>query len=223
MISQKSEIGVVIADDHPIVRDGLRRLLQEEHMKVVGEAANGDEALSLVRKHKPDILLLDLSMPTYSGMDALRDISKNGNPVRVILVTAHIEKKEIVEALQLGARGLVLKDTASQLIMKAIDTVLNGEFWVGRERVLNMIQYLKALVESEGKQKKAYGLTHRELQIVSAVVAAMSNKQIGKHFNLAEDTVKHHLQSIFNKLGVNTRLELALFAVNHSLPLEDIF
>lgn len=117
----------------------------------------------------------------------------------------------------------MLKDTASQLIMKAIDTVLNGEFWVGRERVLNMIQYLKALVESEGKQKKAYGLTHRELQIVSAVVAAMSNKQIGKHFNVAEDTVKHHLQSIFNKLGVNTRLELALFAVNHSLPLEDIF
>ena len=94
MISQKSEIGVVIADDHPIVRDGLRRLLQEEHMKVVGEAANGDEAPSLVRKHKPDILLLDLSMPTYSGMDALRDISKNGNPVRVILVTAHREERD---------------------------------------------------------------------------------------------------------------------------------
>lgn len=221
MISRRGEISIVIADDHPIVRDGLRRMLQEEHMQVAGEAANGEEAVKLVQKHKPDILLLDLAMPTYSGMEALRDISKNGSSVRVIVVTASIEKKELVEALQLGARGLVLKDTASQLIMKAIETVLKGEYWVGRERVLNMIQYLNTLMQTETKQK--FGLTKREMQIISAVVAALSNREIAEHFKLAEDTVKHHLGKIFDKLGVSNRLELALFAVNHSLPLEDIF
>jgi two-component system, NarL family, nitrate/nitrite response regulator NarL len=221
MIPRKGEISIVIADDHPIVRDGLRRMLQEEHMKIAAEAANGEEAVKLVQKHKPDILLLDLAMPTYSGMEALRDISKNGSSVRVIVVTASIEKKELVEALQLGARGLVLKDTASQLIIKAIETVLHGEYWVGRERVLNMIQYLNTLMQAETKQ--SYGLTKREMQIISAVVATLSNREIAEHFKLAEDTVKHHLGHIFDKLGVSTRLELALFAVNHSLPLEDIF
>ena len=222
MISRKSEISVVIADDHPIVRDGLRRMLQAENMKVVGEAANGDEAVTLVQQHKPDILLLDLAMPTHSGMDALRGLSKTGNSVRVIVVTAAIEQKGIVEALQLGARGLVLKDTATQLIMRAIETVLNGEYWVGRESVSNMIQYLNNLMQLDAKEQKRYGLTPRELQIVSAVVANLSNREIADHFKVAEDTVKHHLSSIFDKLGVSTRLELALFAINHSLPLEDI-
>jgi two-component system, NarL family, nitrate/nitrite response regulator NarL len=223
MITRKGEITAVIADDHPIVRDGLRRMLQAEDMKVAGEAANGDEAVKLVHQHKPDILLLDLAMPTHSGMDALRDLSKSGNSVRIIVVTAAIEKKGIVEALQLGARGLVLKDTATQLIMRAIETVLNGEYWVGRERVSNMIQYLNNLMEIDAREQKRYGLTPRELQIVSAVVASLSNREIADHFALAEDTVKHHLSNIFDKLGVSTRLELALFAVNHSLPLEDIF
>ena len=153
IISRKSEISVVIADDHPIVRDGLRRMLQAENMKVVGEAANGDEAVTLVQQHKPDILLLDLAMPTHSGMDALRGLSKTGNSVRVIVVTAAIEKKGIVEALQLGARGLVLKDTATQLIMRAIETVLNGEYWVGRESVSNMIQYLNNLMQLDAKEQ----------------------------------------------------------------------
>jgi DNA-binding NarL/FixJ family response regulator len=223
MISRKSEISIVIADDHPIVRDGLRRMLQEKKMRVAGEAANGHEAVKLVHQHKPDILLLDLAMPTYSGMDALRDLSKNGSSVRVIVVTAEIEKKGIVEALQLGARGLVLKETATQLIMQAIETVLNGEYWVGRERVSNMIQYLNNLMRLDAKDQKQYGLTSREVQIVSAVVATLSNREIADHFGVAEDTVKHHLSHIFDKLGVSTRLELALFAVNHSLPLEDIF
>lgn len=98
MISQKSEISVVIADDHPIVRDGLRRMLQAEDMKIAGEAANGAEAIKLVHQRKPDILLLDLAMPTHSGMDALRELSNNGNSVRVIVVTAGIDKKSVVHA-----------------------------------------------------------------------------------------------------------------------------
>ena len=221
-------VRIVIADDHPIFRDGLRRLLEAEpDLKVMGEASDGAEAVKLARQLKPDILLLDLAMPKHPGLEALRDLSvptPNAAPVRVILLTAAAEKSQIVEALQLGARGVVLKDSATQLLLKAIHTVMSGEYWVGRESVSNLVQYLRTLMQSssdEARQKK-FGLTPRELEIVSAVVAGYSNKEIAEYFKISEDTVKHHLSNIFDKLGVSTRLELALFAVNQALPLKSI-
>ena len=218
---------ILIADDHPIFRDGLRRLLETEpDLKVIGEACDGAEAVRLAKQLKPDILLLDLAMPRHPGLEALREMSSasNQNAVRVILLTAAAEKAQIVEALQLGARGVVLKDSATQLLLKAIHTVMAGEYWVGRESVSNLVQYLRTLVQSsdeEARQKK-FGLTPRELEIVSAVVAGYSNKETAEYFKISEDTVKHHLSNIFDKLGVSTRLELALFAVNQSLPLKPI-
>src|SRR5499427_2777471 len=221
-------VRILIADDHPIFRDGLRRLLEAEpDLKVLGEASDGAEAVKLARQLKPDILLLDLAMPKHPGLEALRELSvggPNSAPVRVILLTAAAEKGQIVEALQLGARGVVLKDSATQLLLKAIQTVMAGEYWVGRESVSNLVQYLRTLMQSshdEARQKK-FGLTPRELEIVSAVVAGYSNKEIAEYFKISEDTVKHHLSNIFDKLGVSTRLELALFAVNQALPLKSI-
>ena len=220
-------IRLVIADDHPIFRDGLRRLLEAEpDHKVIGEASDGAEAVKLARQLKPDILLLDLAMPRHPGLEALRELSTpaDSKPVRVVLLTAAIEKGQIVEALQLGARGVVLKDSATQVLLKAIQTVIAGEYWVHREPVSNLVQYLRTLMQSthdEARQKK-FGLTPRELEIVSAVVAGYSNKEIAEYFKISEDTVKHHLSNIFDKLGVSTRLELALFAVNQGLPLKPI-
>jgi DNA-binding NarL/FixJ family response regulator len=216
----------VIADDHPIFRDGLRRLLEAEtDMKVVGEACDGREAVKLATEIKPDILLLDLAMPHHTGLDALRDLNTSGaGAVRIILLTAAVEKKQMVEALQLGARGVVLKDSATQLLLKSIHAVMAGEYWVGRDSVSNLVQYLRNLMQStneESKQKK-FGLTPRELEIVSAVVAGYANREIAEYFKISEDTVKHHLSNIFDKLGVSTRLELALFAVNQGLPLKTI-
>ena len=221
-------IRIVIADDHPIFRDGLRRLLEsEQDMKVVGEACDGFEAVKLATDIKPDILLLDLAMPHHTGLEAFRDLSTRAGgagPVRIILLTAAVEKKQVVEALQLGARGVVLKDSATQLLLKAIHAVMGGEYWVGRDSVSNLVQYLRNLMQStneETKQKK-FGLTPRELEIVSAVVAGYANREIAEYFKISEDTVKHHLSNIFDKLGVSTRLELALFAVNQGLPLKTI-
>jgi DNA-binding NarL/FixJ family response regulator len=220
-------VRIVIADDHPIFRDGLRRLLETEtDLKVIGEACDGAEAVKLARTLKPDILLLDLAMPRHPGLEALRELSSGAGAtgVRVILLTAAAEKAQIVEALQLGARGVVLKDSATQLLLKAIHSVMSGEYWVGRESVSNLVQYLRTLVQSTGEEakQKKFGLTPRELEIVSAVVAGYANKEIAVYFKISEDTVKHHLSNIFDKLGVSTRLELALFAVNQSLPLKTI-
>jgi two-component system nitrate/nitrite response regulator NarL len=221
-------IRIVIADDHPIFRDGLRRLLEAEgDMKVVGEACDGVEAVKLAMEIKPDILLLDLAMPHHTGLDALRELNTRpggAGMVRIILLTAAAEKRQVVEALQLGARGVVLKDSATQLLLKSIHAVMAGEYWVGRDSVSNLVQYLRNLMQStneETKQKK-FGLTPRELEIVSAVVAGYANREIAEYFKISEDTVKHHLSNIFDKLGVSTRLELALFAVNQGLPLKTI-
>jgi two-component system, NarL family, nitrate/nitrite response regulator NarL len=220
-------VRILLADDHPIFRDGLRRLLEAEpDLKVVGEACDGAEAVKMARQLKPDLMLLDLAMPRMPGLEALREMSSGpaSNSVRVILLTAAAEKKQIVEALQLGARGVVLKDSATQLLLKSIHTVMAGEYWVGRESVSNLVQYLRNLVQSSGEEakQKKFGLTPRELEIVSAVVAGYSNKEIAEYFKISEDTVKHHLSNIFDKLGVSTRLELALFAVNQALPIKTI-
>ena len=220
-------IRIVIADDHPIFRDGLRRLLEAEpDLKVVGEACDGAEAVKFARQLKPDILLLDLAMPRHPGLEALREMSsgQTSNSVRVILLTAAAEKNQIVEALQLGARGVVLKDSATQLLLKSIHTVMAGEYWVGRESVSNLVQFLRTLMQSSGEEarQKKFGLTPRELEIVSTVVAGYANKEIAEYFKISEDTVKHHLSNIFDKLGVSTRLELALFAVNQGLPVKSI-
>ena len=218
-------VKILIADDHPIFRDGLRRLLEsEDGFKVVGEACDGVEAVEFARTMKPEILLLDLAMPRRPGLEALRELSHNSVPVRVILLTAAAEREQIVEALQLGARGVVLKDCGTEILMKSIHAVLAGEYWVGREPVSNLLQYLRGLLDSSTKisRQKRFGLTPRELDIVSAVVAGYANKEIAEHFKISEDTVKHHLSNIFDKLGVSTRLELALFAVNQALPLKVI-
>jgi len=218
-------VRILIADDHPIFRDGLKRLLESERdFKVVGEACDGVEAVKMVRQLKPEILLLDLAMPRRPGLEALREMSTDTTGVRVILLTAAAEKDQIVEALQLGARGVVLKDSATQILLKTIRAVMDGEYWVRRESVSNLVQDLRGLVGSSSNvaRQLRYGLTPRELEIVSAVVAGYANKEIAEHFKISEDTVKHHLSNIFDKVGVSTRLELALFAVNQALPFKPI-
>jgi two-component system nitrate/nitrite response regulator NarL len=218
-------VRILIADDHPIFRDGLKRLLESEgEFKVIGEACDGVEAVSMARQLVPEVMLLDLAMPRRQGLDTLRELASDPKSVRVILLTAAAEKEQIVEALQLGARGVVLKDSATQILLKSIRAVMNGEYWVGRESVSNLVQYLRTLVSpaSAFPQRNKYRLTPRELEIIAAVVAGFANKEIAQHFKISEDTVKHHLSNIFDKVGVSSRLELALFAVNQSLPFKPI-
>ena len=214
-----STVRIVIADDHTIFRDGLHRLLEAEpELQVVAEAADGADAVKHTRELNPDVLLLDLAMPRVPGMDVLRDLSTDGNQLhtKIIVLTAAVERLEIVQALQLGARGVVMKEAATQLLMKAIRTVMAGQYWIGREAVGDIVEFLRTNPSGE-KPPRNYGLTKREMDILTTIVAGLSNKEIARRFSLSEDTVKHHLTNIFDKVGVASRLELALFAINNRL------
>ena len=210
-------IRVLITDDHPIFRDGLRRLLEsEEGFDVVGEAKDGSEAIRMAQKLHPDIVLLDVAMPRVTGLAALEELGKM--PSKVILLTAAIERADIVTALQLGARGVIMKDAATEQLFRGIRAVMDGQYWVGREGVADLIVMLKSMMAGEDhEQKKTWGLTKRELEVIGTIVAGYPKKDIAHKFAISEDTVKHHLTNIFNKVGVSTRLELALFAVHHKL------
>jgi two-component system nitrate/nitrite response regulator NarL len=213
-------IRVAIADAHPVVREGLRRLLHaEQEFHVVGQAEDGTAAVKLVKTRRPDILMLDAGIPGMSGMQVLRELAKAQTECRVILLNASIDRAQALEALRLGVRGLVTKNTTIALMIKCIRTVMTGQYWVGRESVSDLIGCL--VPRRPGGQAAPLAqqteLTHRELQIVAAVVAGYANKEIASRLSLSEHTVKHHLSSIFDKLGVTNRLEVALTAIKQKL------
>ena len=217
-MTEEQDIRILIADDHSIFRDGLRKLLEAEGgFRVVGEATSGEEALNLARDLRPDVLLLDLSMPRLTGIEVLRRMQKSPAALHTILLTASIEKNEIIEGLMLGAHGIVPKQSASQTLFKSIRTVMGGELWVSRDMVSDLVETLRGPARSAIGLSKTFGLTRRELEIVGAVVDGQVNKDIAKGFSISEYTVKHHLTRIFDKLGITNRVELATFAINHDL------
>ena len=213
-------VRILIADDHPIFRDGLRRLLESEtDLSVVGQAVDAAEAIQLAGTLHPDILLLDVAMPKLSGLEALGMLVDMPDAPAVILLTAAIDRADIVKALQVGARGVVLKESATAMLLKAIRVVIEGGYWVGRESVSDLMLALRSLgpVPERPEALPAFSLTPREIQIVGLILAAAGNKKIADALNISEKTVKHHLTNIFEKLGVSNRLELALFAAQHNL------
>lgn len=213
------KIRVLIADNHPIFRDGLRGALEKKHdFIIVGEAADGAEALRLASELKPDVLLLDLAMRELSGLEVLDELRRAGIDVKTVLLAAGINKTERMKSLQLGARGIVLKDTPTSLLLKSIRTVATGGYWVGRETVSDLVQALAHVQTAERDSAPGnWSLTPRELEILALVVSGYANKDIAQKCFISEDTVKHHLTSIFDKTGVSNRLELALFAIHHHL------
>ena len=211
---------VLVADDHPVVRMGIRNMLAHlPEFEVVGEADDGDVAVTQVTHLDPDILLLDLQMPRLPGLDAMREIMGKSPRVKILLLTALITTQQVIEALQIGARGIVLKSSGTGDLVQALRAVANGEYWIGGKRVVNLLQALHELTQraTADKEKKTYGLTGREREVVQCIVEGCTNKDVAKQFAISEETVKRHLSNIFDKTGVSTRLELALFAIAHKL------
>jgi two-component system, NarL family, nitrate/nitrite response regulator NarL len=215
--SQAKPVRIVIAGEHSIFRHGLRRLLEaESEFLIAGEAADGSEAAPLVRDLEPDVLLLGFSKSCQPAAEIMRDLVASGTDARTIVLTDRVDAPDVMCALQLGARGVVLKDSEPGVLFNSIQSVMAGHFWLGRERVSGALPGLRQLA-SERRRDKAFGLTPRELEIIRAVVAGHTNKEIADQSSISENTVKSHLTHIFNKLGASNRLELALFAAHHRL------
>jgi two-component system nitrate/nitrite response regulator NarL len=212
-------IRLLIAADQRLFREALRLLLEREPcFRVVGYGANAVETMALVRALDPDVLLLDLDMPGSCGLEILRAMRACTAPPRTIVIISSMTRPVLIEALRLGAFGVVMKDADPELLFKSIHAVMNGQHWVAREATSDIVAALRdATGESALSTPRPFHLTRRELDVIEAVVRGYSNKEIASGLSVTEDTVKHHLSSIFDKVGVSTRLELALFAKHHRL------
>jgi two-component system nitrate/nitrite response regulator NarL len=217
MTKTKQAIRILVADDHAIFRDGLRKLLEgAEDVQIIGEAANGVECTKMLAKLKPDILLLDLRMPEKDGLGVLEEVNFDTTGTRVIVLTAAEDDRDVVRAMRLGARGVVLKQSASDLLLKSIRKVAEGEIWLDNRMTAEVIDAFKKSAEAGARREKPL-LSDREKEIVQLVAQGFRNREIGEKLFISEQTVKNHLHNIFDKLGVSDRLELALYAIHHRL------
>jgi DNA-binding NarL/FixJ family response regulator len=210
------KIRILIADDHPIFRDGLRKLLSlEEDFQVIGEAEDGKEAVEMVQKLMPDILLLDLKMPNLSGIGALEALGDKNKTTRVIVLTASEDEAAVVQAMRMGTAGIVLKQTATELLIKSIRKVYDGEIWLDSRMTTAVMKEFSQPAPVREPIKTV--LSAREREVVALVCQGFRNKEIAEKMFISEQTVKNHLHNIFDKLGVSDRLELALFAIHKKL------
>jgi DNA-binding NarL/FixJ family response regulator len=209
-------IRLVLADDHPLLLDGLENLFGlEQDIQVLARCGDGVETLRAVREHQPDILILDLRMPRMDGVAVLRAMKKEKLRTRVVLLTVALDEDEVLEAIRLGVRGVVLKEMAPQLMVQCVRKVHAGGEWLERTSVGRALE--KMLRREAGAQHIAGLLTPREIEIVRLVASGRRNKAIAETLAISEGTVKLHLHNIYGKLGVDGRVALTLYAQNKGL------
>jgi DNA-binding NarL/FixJ family response regulator len=226
-------ITVVIADDESIFRASLRHLLSAPPaivrevygvdigagFEVIGEAGTGEETLAVIRRANPQLLLLDLSMPRLSGVDVMRELHANGRVPATVMLTALVEKPHLLSAVRSGVRAVMLKDASTERLFEAIMAVLSGRRWLDMTLVGDLMEVVGmsngAAAGSTAQQP--FGLTARERQVLSHVVAGDGNKEIARKCAVSEETIKHHLTRIFDKVGASNRLELAVVATRAGL------
>ncbi|WP_158749750.1 response regulator transcription factor [Acidobacterium sp. S8] len=215
----KPRIRVLVADEHPVIRIGVENLLQlEPSFEYAGEAGTGEEAMARTLELDPHILLLGLSLPDLPALETMRAVISGSHSTKTILLTEAISQQIILEGLQLGARGIVMKAALMDHLAAAIRAVSGGRYWIEDHPATSLVQALHDISRNPTPvPKSAPPLTPRELEVVGCVVRGGSNRDIAQQFNLSEETIKRHLSNIFEKTGVSTRLELALYAIEHQL------
>ena len=209
-------IRVVIADDHPIVLDGLERLFQADRdFSVVARCTDGEEALRAAHEHQPDVLVLDIRMPKRDGIGVLREVRKAQLATRVVLLTGEVEDDVVVEAMRLGARGIVLKEMAPAMLVQCVRKVHAGDQWIERRSFGRALD--KMLRREAGAREAASTLTPREIAITRMIGSGLRNKEIADKLSISEGTVKIHLHHIYEKLGLDGRVALSLYARDKGL------
>jgi len=209
-------IEIVIADDHAVLRESLATLLEtQDDLKVIGKATNGTEALRLVQEHRPDVLLLDLFMPEGNGFDVLRVLDREGSRAASVVLTGSESQMDYLQVVRLGARGLVLKADDPKKLFEAIRAVATGELWFPPDIAHGVLNAMAGETQTE-KPGNIGRLSERERQIAQLVANGMRNRDIAEELKISENTVKRHLQSIFDKTGARDRLELAVMAIGET-------
>ena len=204
-------IRLVLVDDHPIVLQGLEQLFERySDFEVVSCCPDGATALDAVGKYQPDVLVMDLRMPGLSGLDVLRSLSASQSRCRSVLLTAIVRDSEVVEAVKLGVRGIVLKESSPDVLIDCVRRVHRGEQWIDRETVTRALQ--RSLDRESAEREAGETLTPREIEIVRMVAQGLRNKVIAERLSISEGTVKVHLHNVYEKLGVDGRLALVLCA-----------
>ena len=208
-------INIVIADDHAMMREGIKRLLEfDGSMKVIAEAADGNECLSILSKIKPDILLLDINMPNKNGIEVIKEIREIDSELKVLILTVHNEVEYLVKAVDIGVNGYILKDSESTELKKAIISIVSGENFIQP----NLIPLLNArLIKRDHDYDKIESLTKRELEVLIQIAKGLFNKEIADSLLISERTVKNHISSIFRKIDVSDRTQAAVFAIRNNL------
>jgi DNA-binding NarL/FixJ family response regulator len=209
-------IRLVLADDHPLILNGLENLFRTERdFEVIARCTNGIETMQAVRKHRPDVLILDIRMPGKDGLDVAREVQKEKLPTRIVLLTAVLDEGELLEGIRLGVQGIVLKEMAPKLLVQCIRKVHAGEQWIELRSPKQALE--KMLRREAGGRELAAILTPREIDIVRMVATGLRNKEIADKLHISEGTVKVHLHNIYEKLHVDSRLALLRYAQEKGL------
>jgi two-component system nitrate/nitrite response regulator NarL len=219
--AQLSQIRILLIDDHTVMRLGLRLLIENQQgLKVVGEASGRTDALELAEREQPDIILLDLALPGTDGVDLIPELLSIAKETRILVLTGVLEPEIHTRAMRLGAMGVVLKEKAPEVLLKAIEKVHQGEIWLDRAMVANVFSERSRAREAAKKDPEAAKiatLTEREREVISLVGEGLRNKQIADRLFISEGTVRNHLTTIFGKLEVSDRFELLMYAYRHGI------
>lgn len=208
---------VLIIDDHPLFRKGARLLLaQENGFRVVGEASSGMEGLRLARELDTDLILLDLNMAEMDGLETLRQLRVTHPDARVVMLTVSDLEQDLVEALRAGASGYLLKDTEPEDLLKQLRQILDGHLIISEGLTEHLIRAMRG--EKEATAPEQAGLTERESEILQGVSEGLSNKMIARQLDITEGTVKVHVKNLLRKLNLRSRVEAAVWAVEHQKP-----
>ncbi len=208
-------INVLIADDHSLVRQGLKQILElEKDIKIIGQAGDGEEAISKVQRLKPDVVLLDINMPKLNGIQTLRRLKDIDKTIKVIMLTFHEDQEYLYETINLGANGYVLKDSESESLIHAVRDVYKGSSYIQPSLATGLVKEFNRGQQEDSKESK---LTRREYEVLTLIAEGLNNKEIACGLFISEKTVKNHVSNIFKKIEVNDRTQAAIYAYKHSI------
>ncbi|EJQ08631.1 DNA-binding response regulator [Bacillus cereus] len=207
---------VLIVDDHFVVREGLKLIIEtSDSFQIIGEAANGEEALSFIEKKEPDVILMDLNMPKMSGLETIEALNKKQNHTPIIILTTYNEDELMLKGIELGAKGYLLKDTDRENLFRTLEAAIRGEILLQPNIMEKIVKYKRKEVHADKGEEN--NLTDKELFVLKAIARGYKNKEIAFDMGIAERTVKAHLTNIYNKLGVNSRSEAVAVSIERKL------